>query len=90
MWIVVCTLNIDLPAITCNSMSTDFCKDMTVCLYIYIYIYIYIFEASEIMASLPLNTVQCLYENTKSGFVPIIVLMPPSRLPILQNNRTIC
>ena len=34
------------------------------------------------MASLPLNTVQCLYENTKSGFVPIIVLMPPSRLPI--------
>ena len=42
------------------------------------------------MASLPLNTVQCLYENTRSGFVPIIVLMPPSRLPILQNNRTIC
>ena len=37
-----CTLNIDLPAITCNSMSTDFCKDMTVCLYI--------FEASEIMS----------------------------------------
>jgi hypothetical protein len=42
------------------------------------------------MASLPLNTVQCLYQNTKSGFVPIIVLMPPSRLPISQNNRTIC
>ena len=51
MWIVVCTLNIDLPAITCNSMSTDFCKDMTVCLYIYIYI----FEASEIMSIVSIN-----------------------------------
>jgi hypothetical protein len=29
------------------------------------------------IASLSLNTVQCLYKNTiKSGFVPIIVLMP--------------
>ena len=39
------------------------------------------------IASLSLNTVQCLYKNTKSGFVPIIVLTPPSRLPISQNNR---
>jgi hypothetical protein len=30
------------------------------------------------MASLLLDTVQCLY---KSVFLPIIVLMPPSRLP---------
>ena len=36
------------------------------------------------IASLSLNTVQCLYKNTKSGFVPL------SRLPISQNNRLIC
>jgi hypothetical protein len=43
------------------------------------------------MASLPLNTEQCLYKNTiKLVFVPIIVLTPPSRLPLSQNNRTIC
>jgi hypothetical protein len=42
------------------------------------------------IASLSLNTVQCLYKNTKSGFVPIIVLTPLSRLHISQNNRLIC
>jgi hypothetical protein len=31
-----------------------------------------------------------LYKNTKSGFVPIIVLTPLSRLPISENNRLIC
>ena len=31
------------------------------------------------MAILPLNTVQCLCKNTKSGFVPIIVLIPPAK-----------
>jgi hypothetical protein len=38
------------------------------------------------MVSLPLTTVQRLYKNTKtkSGFVPIIVLMASSRLPLLQ------
>jgi hypothetical protein len=43
--------------------------------------------------SLPLNTEQCLYKNTiKSVFVPIIVfhVMPPSWLPLSQNNRTSC
>ena len=43
--------------------------------------------------SLPLNTEQCLYKNTiKSVFVPIIVLhvMPPSWLPLSQNNLRIC
>ena len=42
------------------------------------------------IASLSLNTVQCLHKNTKTGFVPIIVLTPLSRLPISQNNRLIC
>jgi hypothetical protein len=31
-----------------------------------------------------------IYRNTKSFFVPVIVLMAPSRLSISQNNRTIC
>jgi hypothetical protein len=31
------------------------------------------------IASLPLNTVQCLYKNSKSGFVPIIVPEPTAR-----------
>jgi hypothetical protein len=31
-----------------------------------------------------------IYRNTKSFFVPVIVLMAPSRLPLSQNNRTIC
>jgi hypothetical protein len=43
------------------------------------------------MASLPLNTVyNIIYNTRKSVFLPIIVLMAPSRLPRPQNNWTIC
>jgi hypothetical protein len=37
---------------------------------------------------LALNTAQCLYKNTKSVFVPVIILLPPSRLPQSENNQT--